>query len=165
MKRQMSIFIVFIMFLTILDSNIVVNSQARSKENYIHYENTTDFVCGFSNTDEAVTNHEMFIIFRNSNDFPVMLNNYLKLSDEVMVKPELNEKYLNVLISPNRDFRIDCQYIYDMFYQDMAEKKNLEIFNGNIRSKNMGALEIAMDYTSSSRFKSDIAQKSGNEIN
>lgn len=165
MKSKNTKFITFMLILTILHSTIVVNSEARSDEDNIRYENTTDFVCGVSNTDEAVTNHDMLIIFRNSNDFPVMLNNYLKLSDEVMVKPELNERYLNVLISPNREFKIDCRYIYEMFYQDMLEKKNLEIFNGNIRSKNTGALEIAMDYTSSSILKSDIAQRRGNEIN
>ncbi len=165
MKRKKTKFLQLMMILTILQPGTVVNSETRSNEDYIRYENTADFVCGFSNTDEAVTKHDMLIIFRNSNDFPVMLNNYLVLGDDVMVKPELNERYLNVLISPNRDFKIDCRYIYEMFYQDMFDKKNLEIFNGNIRSKNIGALEIVMDYTSSSMLTGGIAQRRGNEIN
>lgn len=165
MERKRTKSIAFMMIFTILHLSIVVNSEARTDEDFIRYENTADFVCGFSNTDETVTNHEMSIIFRNSNDFPVMLNNHLTVSDDLMVKPELNEKYLNVLISPNRDFEINCRYIYEMFYQDIVEKDNLKIFNGNIRCKNVGALEIAMDFRSSSISKSDIAQRRGYEIN
>lgn len=154
--------IIMLTMLYIFFSNI--NSQAESNLKGVRYKNSADFICEIPNQNiDVTTQQDMLISFHNPNDFPVMLNNIVKLTDQNGVDaPELVDRYLNVLIDPKRNFKINCQYINDLFFANVKKDTNTSIsFDVSMRSKSVRYLEIVMEYSNYSKNKQPLKISDG----
>ena len=147
--------IILLLIFSLLSMVWQENAEANLREGLAPRQNIAEFICGIENRDpESVTGYDMFIRFHNPHEFPVMLNNFLKINDQRGVEvPELSDHYLNVLIPPNRHFEIDCRYINDLFFA-AADKtpEDARSFKVYMWSKSIRYLEIAMEYSSQTKY-------------
>ncbi len=156
-----------LLFSAIIAASNAVSVQASIQDD-IRYENRADFICGIPDQSrETKAHHDTSITIFNPNDFPVMVNNFLALdTQEIVVKPQLTDRYLNVLLSPKRNFTISCQYIKAMFFSNQTEyQHSQEYFKGYMQSNSRGYLGIAFNYTTSSILNSAKSQGRPNAEN
>lgn len=155
-KKRLLFFVLF--FCVVFFVSQRVSFGATINQTPMRYENSSDFMCGFAEkNDDLVTSNNMLIKFYNPHDFPVMLNSIVSLTEQFgLNKPEFKDRYLNVIISPKRDFQIDCGYIYDLFFKDSLESAVIseQSFNGNFYAKNVSHLDVFMEHSTDSRLMS-----------
>lgn len=167
MTVKINHFIKILVLTAVIEASSIVSVQA-SLQDDIRYQNKADFICGITGQDsELRTRHDVLITMFNPNDFPVMVNNFISLDAEVsLIKPDLNDRYLNILLSPKRNFVISCHDIEDMFFPDHADnQQSQEYFKGYMHSQSRGYLGIAFNYINSSILKSNNLQGRQNEKN
>jgi hypothetical protein len=118
------------------------------KDSKVH-KNSFDFVCGVNTPKDTAILQGVALSFYNPNDFAVMLNNFVTVTfEDGHVQPEFPQRYLNVLLSPKRNFKVNCDYLGRLFFPDGSRSsQGFPAFRGSFYSKSMRYLDIILRYT------------------